>query len=459
MKVYRLAVPLLLALSPLPIIGHADEHFPDASWQHVATDPGSWSSSKLAKAEAWSQQLGSTAAMVIQHGLVVAQWGHTEWRRPLASVRKSLLSALIGIAVDRRQIDLNATLGDLGIDDNAPSLSPEEKTATVRDLLEARSGVYHPAVYETRRMAELRPPRFSRTPGALWYYNNWDFNALGAIYEHAVGFSIYDAFEREIARPTGMEDYRPSDGTYVSGAASIYPAYTFLMSARDLARFALLYLSGGKWRDRQIVSTQWIQDSTRDYSQSGFGPGYGYLWWTGFADNSAAPIVTLPSGTFFAWGAGGQFAFVMPAYDLIVVSRDGDPSLREIGRLLWLVLDAAGLPDIGRDASIEAARGTREDGAALNQLFPGKTLIFGNTTAGGSFRMRLDRDGGAALLKGPDETPSDSGTWSIDDNKFCRDWQKTRPYYACLAVVRDKARVEFFDSNGLMVIDARLGEE
>jgi CubicO group peptidase (beta-lactamase class C family) len=80
-------------------------------------------------------------------------------------------------------------------------------------------------------MAELRPPRFSHKPGTFWYYNNWDFNALGAIYEHAVGSSIYDAFEREIARPIGMEDYRPSDGTYVSGAASIYPAYTFLMCA------------------------------------------------------------------------------------------------------------------------------------------------------------------------------------------------------------------------------------
>ena len=104
-------------------------------------------------------------------------------------------------------------------------------------------------------------------------------------------------------------------------------------------------------------------------------------------------------------------------------------------------------------------RTTREDGAALTQLFPGKTLIFGDMAPGGPFRMRLDHDGSAVLLKGPEDTPFDSGTWSIDDNKFCRDWQKTRPYYACLAVVSDKARVEFFDSNGLMVIDAHVIEE
>jgi CubicO group peptidase (beta-lactamase class C family) len=454
MKICRLGFLALFFL--LPIAGQAEEHFPGASWQHLPTDKGGWSSFKLAKAETWSQQIGLNAVMVVQHGLVVAQWGHTEWKTPLASVRKSLLNSLIGVAVGRHQIDLDATLGDLGIDDNAPSLSPEEKTATVRDLLEARSGVYHPALYETRRMAELRPARFGHEPGKFWYYNNWDFNVLGAIYERAVGSSIYEAFEREVARPIGMEDYRPSDGTYVSGAASIYPAYTFLMSARDLARFALLYLNDGRWGDRQLVPADWVQTSTHAYSQSGFGPGYGYLWWTGFADNSVVPIVKLAPGSFFAWGNGGQFAFVMPADDLIVVSRDGDPDLREIGRLLWLILDAAGLPNIGPDASIEAAHGTREDGAAMAQLFAGASLIFGDTTMDGPFRIRLDHDGGAVLLKGPEETPSDTGSWSIDGNKFCRDWQKTKPYHACFAVVRDMARVGLFDSNGLMVIEARL---
>ena len=53
-------------------------------------------------------------------------------------------------------------------------------------------------------MDELRPARFSHAPGTFWYYNNWDFNALGAIYEHAAGDSVFGAFNREIARPIGM---------------------------------------------------------------------------------------------------------------------------------------------------------------------------------------------------------------------------------------------------------------
>jgi len=57
----------------------------------------------------------------------------------------------------------------------------------VRMLLEARSGVYHAALYETPAMAKQRPARGSHEPGTFWYYNNWDFNALGTIYEHATG--------------------------------------------------------------------------------------------------------------------------------------------------------------------------------------------------------------------------------------------------------------------------------
>jgi CubicO group peptidase (beta-lactamase class C family) len=223
-------------------------------------------------------------------------------------------------------------------------------------------------------MAEQRPARFSHAPETFWYYNNWDFNALGAIYEHATGASIFDAFNREIARPIGMQDYRRTDGQYVTGAASVYPCYMFRMSARDLARFALLYLNNGRWGDRQILPAEWVKDSTRPYSQTkSFVSGYGDLWWTGPIDNSIAPIVTLPPGTYFAWGYGGQFAFVMPAHDLVVVNLDAHypqpgPEFREIGRLLWLVLDAGGFHDIGPDASIETASSKAEDGAALSGL-------------------------------------------------------------------------------------------
>ena len=84
-------------------------------------------------------------------------------------MRKSLLSALIGIAVAERKIPLDGKLAQLDIDDNAPSLTDVEKQATVRMLLEARSGIYHPALYETPAMAKRRPaPRPWSAERARW---------------------------------------------------------------------------------------------------------------------------------------------------------------------------------------------------------------------------------------------------------------------------------------------------
>jgi CubicO group peptidase (beta-lactamase class C family) len=340
---------LIIAVLVFARGAQAEDRFPGAEWAHVPAAAAGWSETGLAEAQDWSRKIHSTAVMVIHHGAVVAEWGDTVKRTELASVRKSFLSALIGIAVAQKKINLDSTLAQLGIDDNPPSLTDVEKTATVRMLLEARSGVYHAALYETPGMAARRPARGSHPPGTFWYYNNWDFNALGTIYEHATGIGIYDALDQEIAKPIGMQDYRPSDGTYFPGAASIHRAYPLRMSARDLARFALLYLHDGSWAGRQVVPADWVRESTRPYSSTGFGPGYGYLWWTG-TDGGDPPLsaIRLPPGSFMAVGAGGQYAFVIPADDLVVVNRvDRDQHLPEprmsmVVLMLNMILRAGG---------------------------------------------------------------------------------------------------------------------
>ncbi len=444
-------------------IAAAAERFPVATWERVDPEVAGWATEKLAKAEAWSKRIGSTSVMVVHHGAVVAEWGDTAAKTPLASVRKSLLSALIGIALERGDIDISQPIGALGIDDNEPSLTAEEKSATVRDLLTSRSGIYHAALYETRAMAAQRPPRFSHKPGSFWYYNNWDFNTLGTIYERAVRSSIFDAFEREIARPIGMQDYRPADGEYVTGAASVYPAYPFKMSARDLARFALLYLRKGQWEGRQIVPARWVDESVKPYSTSEWGPGYGYLWWIAPINNSIAPIVNLPKGTFYAQGAGGQYAVVIPELDLVVVHRaahtDQGVNLRQMGRLLWLVLDAGRFPDIGPDASIESAQYPRAPGDALSRMLAGKTLLYGETARPGPYRIRLNTDGSAAVWRGNEPTELDTGSWSGREDQLCREWKKIEPRQLCFAAASDGSRIQLFDKLGLMLIDARMVDQ
>lgn len=324
----------------------AQGRFPGTQWDLVEPVEQGWSPESLAEVQQKSDQLRLTAVMVIHHGAVVAQWGDTAKPTELASVRKSLLSALIGRAVAEKTISLDSSLGELGIDDNAPSLGDVEKQATVRMLLEARSGVYHPALYETPDMARRRPPRGSHRPGTFWYYNNWDFNALGTIYEQATGTGIFEALDQSIARSIGMQDFLPANGTYFYGPESWHRAYPIRMSARDLARFALLYLNEGAWSGRQIVAADWVRESTRPHSDVPDLPlGYGYLWWT----NPRPPATgLLPEGSYFAWGAGGQYAFVIPRYDVVVVYRvDRDlrlpqPPFGDIVGLLRLTLKAGG---------------------------------------------------------------------------------------------------------------------
>ena len=147
-----------------------------------------------------------------------------------------------------------------------------------------------------------------------------------------------------------MQDYRPADGRYVTGPESAFPAYPFHMSARDLARFGLLYLHHGRWGDRQVVPAAWVAESTTAWSRTHIQSGYGYLWWTGFPDQRVA-IMDLPPGGFWADGAEGQFVVVDPADDLVVVHQtDGNTVVtRQKGHLMWLLLTAAHVRDPGND--------------------------------------------------------------------------------------------------------------
>ena len=326
--------------------------FPGKSWAKVAhPEELGWSTEKLAAAQQESQKIGSAAVLIVHRGKIVADWGQTTRRYNVHSIRKSFLSALYGMPGLAEKIDLSATMEQLGIDDNEPALTPTEKKATVLDLLKARSGVYHPALYETEAMKRRRPKRGSHTPGTFWYYNNWDFNALGTIFQQQTGLSVFAAFERFLARPLEMEDFRLEDTEYVRGADSIHPAYPFRMTARDMARFGLLFARGGKWRGKQLIPAAWVAQSTTSYSPatSEVGKlrcGYGYLWWTEL-DKRQLEGADLPAGSFSARGSGGHYILVVPAWDLVIVHRmdtDNDAGPRvtssQFGSLVQLIAEA-----------------------------------------------------------------------------------------------------------------------
>ena len=250
--------------------------------------------------------------MAVHGDQVISAFGDTAHKVNVRSVRKSLLSALYGILIAEGRINPASTLAELGVDDQ-PGLTEGENGATVRDLLMARSGIYHPAAYETPDMRRKRPARGSHAPGSFWYYNNWDFNALGSIFRRKGGEDIFESFERRIARPIGMEDFAAKDCRYHREASSIHEAYLFEISARDLARFGLLFANGGRWNGKQIVPETWVRESTTAYSQTDRpGRGYGYLWWTLAPEQAGA-------ATMLASGFGGQQVAVVPSKKLVLV--------------------------------------------------------------------------------------------------------------------------------------------
>ncbi len=322
---------------------------PSAQWQRIASPEAvGWSTEKLALAREHSKSLDTTAVMLVVNGQILDEWGRTDERLNIHSIRKSILSSLMGMVVANGQVRLDATLAELGVDDNEPALTASEKQATVADLLKSRSGIYHPALYETAAMAARRPARGSHAPGTFWYYNNWDFNALNTIYEARTQTSIYTALATQLAKPLQMQDWRAEDGSYYTGKESVHAAYPMRMSARDLARFGLLYLRDGRWADKQVVPAAWVRQSLQPYSDTGADGGYGYMWWVS-VDGRHLPSAKVPAGTFSAQGYGGHMVVVVPAYDLVVVHRVNTDiatnmvSDAQFARLLELIL-AARLP-------------------------------------------------------------------------------------------------------------------
>ncbi len=315
----RMRWPFALVLLVFLLIGCSASTSSDriGVFETISAQDAGMSEEKLDSIVDFCEESGSAALLILCDGKVALSWGEVETKYKSHSIRKALLNSLYGIYVDRGEIDLDMTLEELGIDDIPPVLSKEEKQAKVLDLLRSRSGVYHPAAAEAQVMIDSRPERGSHPPGSFFYYNNWDFNALGTIFEQETGQGIFEAFYQEIARPLGMKGFRAEDGKYqYEKQKSLHPAYPFYMTAHDMALYGLLYMNNGIWNGRQIVPREWIAESTRPHSltESEIGLGYGYLW-------CVLPEDLGLGRAFLHTGAGIHLLCVLPDLKVVVVHR------------------------------------------------------------------------------------------------------------------------------------------
>ncbi len=313
--------------------------YPGASWDSVPeARAAGWSPDVLDSVRARLRALPSTGFLAVVGGRVLFSYGDLDTVTYLASVRKSVLSMLRGNYVRRGTVDLGRTLAELGMDDHG-GLTAEEKQATVKDLLTARSGVYHPAANEGDDLASA-PPRGSQEPGTYYLYSNWDFNALGGAFELMTGRDIFDALESDLARPIGMQDFdRARHRKTGDSTRSRYLAYHMHFSTRDMARLGLLMLRRGRWNGRQVIPADWVDESTRAFTPVGGmnpvrrrdGPfGYGYLWWVWDGPRATGAF----KGAYAGHGAIGQHIAVLPALDLVVAHKTAPGQRDAEGRSL-----------------------------------------------------------------------------------------------------------------------------
>ena len=305
----------------------SDLNYPDTSWQSInnLTKEG-WNADSLAKLKKFIiDSTNATGIVVIQSGRILFDYGDTKETSYLASCRKSILSMLYGPFVKNGKINLSTTIEQLHLDDIG-GLLPIEKKASIKDLLTARSGVYHPASNEGDASA-MAPKRGSVKPGSFWLYNNWDFNIAGYILEQQTGKTIYELIDSMFSKPLQMQDWNINEQRKTGDTTrSKYKAYHIWFSTRDMARIGYLMLRNGKWKDQQIIPSDWVKTTTSVVSTykkalkdktAWFHFGYGYLWWVWDSPYNTGPY----KGAYSATGAFGQFITILPKLDLVIAFK------------------------------------------------------------------------------------------------------------------------------------------
>lgn len=335
-KFFLIAFPLFLCFQQTAYA----QNFPSTKWENVKSPAFyGWDLTKLDAIESYIiDSTSTTGLMVIQDGRVIYEFGNITENSYIASCRKSILAMLYGKYVENGTIDLDKSLAELDIRYNGLLLETEE-TATVKDIISSRSGIYLPAA-NGGDMIHLAPQRGDVKPGELWVYNNWDFNMAGHIFEKLTQKNIYDEIDSQFAIPLQMEDWdrttQEKDGDRL---ITDVLAYHINFSTRDMARLGLLMLNKGKWKDQQIIPELWVEeikkpitsfeevDKIAPFVKNEFTQfAYGYMWWLWHN-----PKHKVLENAYSAQGAWGQNITVIPNINTVVVIKTNNIYLRQKG--------------------------------------------------------------------------------------------------------------------------------
>lgn len=273
--------------------------------------------------------------LVIKNGCLIAERyfneGALDQEAFVASVSKSYISALVGIALDQGYLtSLDQKMMDFFPEFVDQVTDPRKMRITIRDLLKMRSGYMweekDDALEEALYAGDLLPLivdfPLASNPGSEFNYSNLTSYILGVIVARASDMDLKSFAQEYLLSPIGSDV-----GVWFQDDYGYYHSYLGF-TARDMARFGLLYLNDGVVGDRQIISADWVHDSFKTYTKDAWKSwvgwnfrdiGYGYQWWSARAGKHHFNL---------AWGHGGQLIVVVGEFDMVIVTIS-DPFFRQ----------------------------------------------------------------------------------------------------------------------------------
>jgi len=280
------------------------------------------------------QPRGDMTGVIVRHGYLVAEWGEPERVDMTFSMTKSFLSATVGLAYDRGLIrDLNHRVQ--GYVPTEEFASAHNRTITWDHLLRQTSD-WEGTLWGKPDWAD-RPPaegslldyvnRARHAPGTSYKYNDVRVNVLAFAALQVWRRPLPQVLREYVMDPIGASStwrWHGYDNSWVLLDGQMVQSVSggghwgggMFISARDQARFGLLTLRRGRWKDRQVLSEAWVKMAL---TPTPVQPTYGFMNWYLNTDRRLWPSV--PAGTFCHLGSGTNMACQLPEYDLVIVAR------------------------------------------------------------------------------------------------------------------------------------------
>jgi CubicO group peptidase (beta-lactamase class C family) len=298
--------------------------WPTETWRAAPPEAAGFRSDKIAEAllAIRDEEIPIHSLMIVRNGSVVADATFYPYEaskiHDLASVTKSVMTTLIGIAIDQGKLELDDTMVSFFPERTIANLDERKERITVGHLASMSSGLECTEAMEATQREMMATEDWVQfaldlpvawEPGTHFIYCNPAIHLLSAILQQATGMTALEFAQANLFEPLGIHDVEwtaDPQGTN-RGWGDLF------LRSQDAAKLGFLWLYQGKWEDRQIVSPEWVAAaSERRMTGTGRAEDYGYAWWISAEDEELQFVM--------ANGAGGQTVRVYPALDMILVT-------------------------------------------------------------------------------------------------------------------------------------------